>query len=419
MTNTLVRAGVAKGTAFASQPQAYKRPPRFLHTLMKLWYTKSMGDGLYQPIPQDKAQYRSDYAAAWNTLLVGNGPTHGWGVTTHGLSLTGQLGVALSRASGQPVDVDYVGDECMNAATTLDWLAETHFADYDMIVLVLSMNDALRLSDPNKWATDIFELLVKIRSEREPGTPLLIIGMQPVASVHGYANFLGSFAQKHADKLNAIMQVMAEQGGDTFMKLPAAQHEPDRPFGSPATYAAWANDISDVGAALLPKGEPVVRERRSKQWQWDGTEKTMGWDGVDRAEPLRKLVEEARAEFKIPIAYVSVMDESVQLMATTHGPLSTSVPRHLTYCDETAKQDETLIIPNGRKDARFKDNPYLDLTQMPFYVGKSLKDREGEVIGTFCLMAPFPRAKESVNTERFDEYARKAQDALWAIEDGD
>ena len=55
-------------------------------------------------------------------LLLGNGPTHGWGVVSHQLALTGHLGRALSAQTGDAWDVDYVGDELMNVATALNWL---------------------------------------------------------------------------------------------------------------------------------------------------------------------------------------------------------------------------------------------------------------------------------------------------------
>lgn len=419
MTDTLTRAEETVTAVAPPKKRPYGKPaPSLLRMFMKTWYQKSIGDGLFQPIPHDKAQFRTGYDA-WNTLLVGNGPTHGWGVTTHGLSLTGQLGVALTRSAGQPVDVDYVGDEAMNAATSIDWLAGTNIEEYDLIVLVLSMNDAMRMSDPNKWAADISRLMEKLRAERKLGTPLLVVGMQPVASVHGYNNFIGVIAQRWADKLNGIMKGMTDASGDAFMLLPAGQHEPGRPFGSPSTYAAWAADIADLGAYLLPAGVPGERVQQEKEWAWSGTEKTMGWDGVDRTAALRKLAEEARAEFKLPIVNITLLDEHVQLLPNAHGSLPVSIPRHLTYCDETVKRDDIMIVENSAKDERFKDNDYLDLIHMPFYAGKAIKDRDGEVIGSFCLMAPFPRAKESVDEARLEMYARKAQEALWAIEDGD
>jgi GAF domain-containing protein len=397
---------------------AGKRPAKLLTSAMKLWYLKVMGDGLNTPTPRDKPEYKTGYTA-WNTLLVGNGPTHGWGVTTHGLSLTGQLGVALNRHSGQAVDVEYVGDELMNAATTLDWLGGTDVEDYDLIVLVLSMNDALRLTPADEWAENVSGLIKRLREDRAMGTPLLVVGMQPVATVAGYSNAFGVIAQKHADKLNAIMEQICREGGDAFMYLPAPKHEAGRPYGSPAVYAQWADDIASYGAHLLPAGVPSERPERKKQWQWAGTEKALGTDGVDRTEALRQLAEEARAEFKLPIAYVSVMEENLQLFPAATGPQAASVPRHLSYCDETSKQEGPLVVPNGKKDERFKDNAYIDITHMPFYVGEALRDRDNNVIGTFCLMAPFPRPAKSVNMERFEDYVQRAQDALWAIEDGE
>jgi hypothetical protein len=384
--------------------------------LMKLWYLKVMGDKLNVPTPRDEPKYRS-HVPAWRVLLVGNGPTHGWGVGTHGLAMTGQLALSLRQRIDTPVDLDYVGDEMMNAATTVKWLEGTDVSAYDLIVVVLSMNDAVRLADPDVWHRQVQGTLAYLRDRKRPATKLHVVGMQPVASVDGYDNLFGKIGQRHADRLNAIMRESVLLYGDTFMTLSEPVNEAGRPYGSPITYRNWSDEIADATARLLPTGSPETAVLEDKQeWNWSGAPKALGHDGVDRSAPLREIVDEARKRFKAPIAYISVVDGGKQMFPTASGPMAASVPLELSYCNEAVKQDDTLIIPNGKKDERFKDNPYIDLTSMKFYAGKALKDEAGEVIGTFCIMAPFARSEKSLNVAEFESYAERAQTELRRIE---
>src|SRR3954464_1267025 len=112
---------------------------------MRLWHASLLAQAPSIPQPTGPARSSVERGAVDRVLLVGNGPLHGWGVLSHDLSAVGHLSRALQRTTGRPAVVDYVGDARMTATTSLEWLGERAADGYDLAVVVLSMNDALRL----------------------------------------------------------------------------------------------------------------------------------------------------------------------------------------------------------------------------------------------------------------------------------
>jgi GAF domain-containing protein len=385
---------------------------------MRLWYAKVNADRLMAPTPRDRPVYESGVAGARRVLLLGNGPTHGWGVLTHQLALTGHLGRALAVRTGEAWDVDYVGDELMNVATALDWLGRRELSPYDLVVVVLSMNDAVRLTPMPAWSRSMHDLLAHLDSGRARGAGILVAGVQPIASVQGFGGLAGVLGQRHADRLNArTRELLAPLEKTAFTDLGAPRTEIGRPAGSAVTYAAWAEALAESaapllvgGAATAPAADAADRPRRGAAPLLEGR------SGPTIAE-LKALEEEAKRRFSVPLAFVTLLEGDHQYFPTGAGPVPTSVPRELTYCHVAAAQEEPLVVPNARKDPRFADNPYIEAAHTPFYAGTALRSRDGDVIGTFCLMAAFPRRPDRVDLAELERYADAAQRILWRVEE--
>jgi hypothetical protein len=386
---------------------------------MRLWYTKVNADRLMAPTPRDRPVYESGVEGARRVLLLGNGPTHGWGVLTHQLALTGHLGRALAARTGEPWDVDYVGDELMNIATALDWLGRRELSPYDLVVLVLSMNDALRLTPIPAWSRAMQALLLHLDSGRARGAGILVAGVQPVASVPGFGGLAGMLGQRHADRLNDRTRELLEALPDTaFTGLGAPRTEIGRPAGSAVTYAAWAEALAESAVPLLAGARArTAPAARPDDWRWRGTGPLLAMCSGAGTAALKRLEEDAKQRFGVPLALVTLLEGERQYFPTGSGPVPASVPRELTFCDVAAAQDEPLVVPNARKDPRFADNAYIDVAHTPFYAGTALRSREGDVIGTFCVMAAFPRRADRVDLAELQRYADAAQRILWEFED--
>ncbi|MGN6742707.1 MAG: GAF domain-containing protein [Amnibacterium sp.] len=379
-----------------------------VRTGMRLWYAKTNADRIMAPTPRDKPVYETGEPAARRVLLLGNGPTHGWGVMTHQLALTGHLGRALAARTDEPWDVDYVGDELMNVGTALNWLGRRTLSPYDLVVLVLSRNDAVRITPLPAWGRSMSALLEHLDAGRAAGAGILVAGVQPIASVEGFGGLAGWLGQRHADRLNAMTRTLLAGVPDAaFTELGAPRKEIGRPAGSSLTYETWAGRLADSALPLVAGTRPGTGPAEP----WVAGPAVHDERAIAR---LRELEQAAQRRFRVPLALVSLLDEERQYFPTGGGPVPSSVPRELTYCDVTASQDAPLIVPNARKDPRFADSGYIDVASTPFYAGAPLHAPSGAVIGTFCLMGAFPRRGETIDVTELQAFASDAERIVWA-----
>jgi hypothetical protein len=189
-------------------------------------------------------------------------------------------------------------------------------------------------------------------------------------------------------------------------------------LGSADTYRPWALDIARVAAPLLPICEPAYDASKEKiNFNWVGSARTLGLDGRRTSARFREIAEQAKHQFSAQVVQITIIDGARQWIVNHDGPEPASVPLDLTYCKHVLEMEESLVVTNGKADERFKNNAYLDQTHMPFYVGKALRNRKGEVLGTFCVLDAFPRPSWSFSKHRFNQLAVAAQDELWRIED--
>ena len=390
---------------------------RLTRAAAKLLYVKNLRDIQSIPVPRDSQHIASGASDPDRVLLIGNGPTHGWGTITHQLALTGQLARAFTRRTGRPTDIDYVGDEAMNLSSTIPWLGDTSLARFDLVLLVLSMNDAVRLTPVEEYRADMERLLLKIARETKPSARVVIAGIHPVATDPSYTGLFGALAQRNADRLNrSTTEIVGRFDGFEYMDLEAPEAEPARPYGSPQMYADWAELFSDVcgpalDAARVLDDDRAVEEAPDHAWDWAPGKHIIedapagGWDG------LEDLVDDAKRQFGADIAYVTLIDGDRQYFAATTAPSGQSVPLDLTHCKVTFQQSEPLVVENSFKDVRFKDSPLIDMTQMRSYAGVALQNADGENIGTFCVLSALPGAKR-FSEDQLRAFADRAQDEL-------
>jgi hypothetical protein len=382
----------------------------------KLWYTKMLYVQQSVPVPRDSPVITSGADDPDRVLLLGNGPTHGWGTVTHELALTGQLARALTRRTTRPTDIRYIGDEMMSLAAVHSWIGDTALAPYDLVLVVLSMNDAVRFTPAHEYRADMARLLDRLAAETKPSARIVVAGIQEVDSLAEYRGIAARLGQRRADLLNAVTrELVGHHDGFEFLEHHAPQAEPGRPYGSPALYAEWSEVFADVCAPALDEARALdpyrfAQELTEHDWQWKPAEKIMAKAGGH--ESLDQLVQEAKSHFGADIAWVSLIDGDRQYYAANTGPTGRAVPLDLTHCQYTVQGDDPLVIENSMRDARFEGNPLIDLSQLRFYAGVPLKNENGENIGTFCVLNVLPRPKDAVDEDDLLEFAARAQGEL-------
>ncbi len=96
--------------------------------------------------------------------------------------------------------------------------------------------------------------------------------------------------------------------------------------------------------------------------------------------------------FDVPIALISLVDESRAWFKSAVGFDAREVPRDATLCSFAVLTDEPLIILDARLDARFACNPLVQCEPgIRFYAGAPLITEDGFNLGTLCLLDAQPR----------------------------
>jgi phosphoserine phosphatase RsbU/P len=110
-------------------------------------------------------------------------------------------------------------------------------------------------------------------------------------------------------------------------------------------------------------------------------------------ERFDRLVQLSSLAFRVPIAYVSLVDANRQWFKAQCGLSLSQTGRAESFCGHAIVEGGPLVIPDARADPRFSDNPLVvDPPHVRFYAGHPLHGPGGLPIGTLCLVDREPRS---------------------------
>lgn len=109
-------------------------------------------------------------------------------------------------------------------------------------------------------------------------------------------------------------------------------------------------------------------------------------------EKFDRVTRLAKKLFSVPIALVSLVDESRQWFKSSAGIDATETPREISFCGHAIHDNHAFVVEDASKDQRFFDNPLVvSDPNIRFYAGHPITAPTGENIGTLCLIDTKPR----------------------------
>jgi hypothetical protein len=394
-------------------------PASPVHFALRALYAFKMLRLRKQPQPKDVPAVRSGDPLADRILVVGNGPSHGWGVLTHQLALTGQLADAIAERTGRPCDADLIGAEAMNVQSALAWIGNRDLGEFDAVVFVIGFNDALRLTPVEIWEQELGALLDGIRHRVRPDAVVTVAGIPPIASFRAYADIVGKLTERHRERLNVGTRRIAKARRVHYVDLPSAEML-SGPEAATAVYREFADTIADDLAPRLVDSRAVVAPRASapaESWDWSGTPAIVELAREGGHADLVRLANKAQKSFGVELAVVSLVDGDRLYYGNNTDVMPASVPLELAFCKYTVESGEPVVIPDTGKDIRFSDNPLTDMSFINFYAGYPLRATDGHVIGSFCLQGSQPRRESAIALDLLRQLALEAQEVLRGYED--
>lgn len=393
-------------------PASASTPARFA---LRAWYAFRMLRLRNRVQPNDVPAVRSGDPQADRILLIGNGPSHGWGVVTHQLALTGQLADAVAARTGRACDADLIGAEAMNVRSALSWIGDRELRGDDCVVLVVGFNDALRFTPVATWERELRRLIDGITARLRHESAMVVVGIPPIPSFSSYGSLAARLSDQHRLKLNAASKQIARIRGIDYLDLPL----PKGTGSADEVYREFAARIAvDVAPKLLTtRPTPTPRApQRDKVWDWSGAGAIIEAARYGGEADLRRLAEKAQKSFGVELAVVSLVDGDRLYHGTNTDLMPASVPLELSFCRYTVESGEPIIIPDTGRDPRFATNPLVDVSFINFYAGYPLRATDGHVIGSFCLQGSQPRRESSIAMDLLRQLAMEAQEVLRSYE---
>lgn len=114
-----------------------------------------------------------------------------------------------------------------------------------------------------------------------------------------------------------------------------------------------------------------------------------------------------------PIALITLVDESRQWFKSRVGTTLTETSRSISFCAHAMLQRDLFIIPDATSDERFRDNPLVTgEPNIRFYAGASLASKEGQPLGSLCVIDRAPRTLTYDQATALDALRRQVETQL-------
>ncbi len=181
-------------------------------------------------------------------------------------------------------------------------------------------------------------------------------------------------------------------------------------------FATWANDedemrleaknrfdvevVSSVNELLLSVDVLLMEQGENPARQLINDNEAERLDALhdlhlldpDNLPIYEQYIDEARQAFDVRYAQISLVDEewvntpASPLYAENEHPMEAKVARQQSICSHLVYQNEELLIEDIARDPRFARNKRLSEEKIRFYAGVPLRNKQGLVLGSLCIL---------------------------------
>ncbi|BDI28688.1 hypothetical protein CCAX7_007390 [Capsulimonas corticalis] len=132
-----------------------------------------------------------------------------------------------------------------------------------------------------------------------------------------------------------------------------------------------------------------------------------------REEAFHDIAATAAALFQVPIAAITLVDDSREWCKAIVGADIAEVPRALAFSTLVLEQPDLLILSDVSSDARFQGNPFAVAPAcVRFCAGAPLTTPDGFVLGALLVMDRAPREFDAEAREALRRLARQTSTLL-------
>ena len=141
-------------------------------------------------------------------------------------------------------------------------------------------------------------------------------------------------------------------------------------------------------------------------------------------ERFNLVAKRAADTFDMPLALVSLIEEFSQQVRGAAGALvalpgdgsassdGLEIARSLSMCGHVVASADTVVVEDFERDPRFANNPVLRERGLRFYAGAPLRDAEGHVYGSLCVLDTKPRSFDESEIRLLESMAAELMESL-------
>jgi diguanylate cyclase (GGDEF)-like protein/PAS domain S-box-containing protein len=168
-----------------------------------------------------------------------------------------------------------------------------------------------------------------------------------------------------------------------------------------------------------PEGNEALQACRAPPDEADRIKalRRLGLLDTPPAESFDRFTRLAARAVDVPIALISLVDDTRQWFKSRYGLDLVQTPREVSFCAHAVLERQPLLVRDATLDPRFVRNSLVTgAPHIRAYLGIPIFTLDGHVIGTLCAIDRRPRNFDHQDVEALSDLAKLLQDAIHAKE---